>query len=103
MRIIAKTFNKLQSKYPNIIIHLYRGNADDVAERLENGLLDFGLLIDPTDKNQYGFMELPYPDRWGILMRRARPLGHKGDIHSTERTTQPRLRSRLIICADQHS
>ncbi len=40
MRIIAKTFNKLQATYPNITFNLYSGNADDVSGRLENGSLN---------------------------------------------------------------
>ena len=103
MRIIAKTFNKLQSKYPNIIFHLYSGNADDVSERLEKGLLDFGLLIDPTDKNQYDFIKLPYQDRWGILMRRDSPLAHKDVIYPSDIVDQPLLVSRQSIVDNQLS
>ncbi|WP_438347937.1 LysR family transcriptional regulator [Paenibacillus sp. FA6] len=103
MRIIAKTFNNLQSKYPNIIFHLYSGNADDVSERLENGLLDFGLLIDPADKNQYDFIKLPYQDRWGILMRRDSPLAHKDVIYPSDIVDQPLLVSRQSIVDNQLS
>ena len=103
MRIIAKTFNKLQSKYPNIIFHLYSGNADDVSEQLEKGLLDFGLLIDPTDKNQYDFIKLPYQDRWGILMRRDSPLAHKDVIYPSDIVDQPLLVSRQSIVDNQLS
>ena len=103
MRIIAKTFTKLQSEYPNIIFHLYSGNADDVSERLESGLLDFGLLIDPTDKNQYDFIKLPYQDRWGILMRRDSPLAHKDVIYPSDIVDQPLLVSRQSIVDNQLS
>src|SRR5690625_1212469 len=103
MRIIAKTFNKLQATYPNIIFHLYSGNADDVSERLENDLLDFGLLIDPTNKNQYDFIELPYQDRWGILMRRDSQLAHKEVIHPSDITDQLLLISRQSIVDNQLS
>ncbi|PAV28217.1 LysR family transcriptional regulator [Virgibacillus profundi] len=103
MRIIAKSLNKLQSTYPNIIFHLYSGNADDVSEKLENGLFDFGLLIEPTDKNQYDFIELPYQDRWGILMRRDSPLAHKDAIHPSDINDQPLLVSRQSIVDNQLS
>ena len=103
MRIIAKSLNKLQLKYPNIIIHLYSGNADDVSERLENGLLDFGLLIDPTDKNQYDFIELPYQDRWGILMRRDSRLADRDVINPSDITDQSLLISRQSIGDNQLS
>src|SRR5699024_4126532 len=40
MRLIAKVAKKLQEEHPNIQYHLYSGNADDVTERLDKGLLD---------------------------------------------------------------
>ena len=88
---------------PNITFHLYSGNADDVSERLEKGLLDFGLLIDPTDKNQYDFIKLPYQDRWGILMRRDSPLAHKDVICPSDIVDQPLLVSRQSIVDNQLS
>lgn len=103
MRIIAKTFHKLLSKHPNITFHLYSGNGDDVSERLEKGLLDFGVFIDPTDKNQYDFIKLPYQDRWGILMRRDSPLAHKDAIQPSDIVDQPLLVSRQSIVDNQLS
>lgn len=44
MRLIAKLAKKLQASYPHIQYHLYSGNAEDVIERLDKGLLDFGVM-----------------------------------------------------------
>lgn len=49
MRFIAKTAQKLKKDYPHIRYHLFSGNADDVTEKLDKGLLDFGILIEPAD------------------------------------------------------
>ncbi len=45
MRLIAQTARDLQEDYPDICYHLFSGNADDVTERLDKGLLDFGILV----------------------------------------------------------
>lgn len=45
MRIIARTAVCLKEDYPDIRFHLYSGNAEDVSERMEKGLLDFGILL----------------------------------------------------------
>lgn len=47
MKQIARVVKKLHSKYPHIRYHLYSGNEDDVTERINRGLLDFGILIQP--------------------------------------------------------
>ena len=50
MRLVARTARALRERHPGIHYHLYSGNADDVGERLDKGLLDFGILIEPFDK-----------------------------------------------------
>ena len=46
MRLIARAAHRLQSAYPHIAYHLFSGNADDVTERLDRGLVDFGVFIE---------------------------------------------------------
>lgn len=70
IRLIAKTAQHLQRKYPNIKYHIFSGNADDVTERLDKGLLDFGILIEPTDLTKYEHLQIPTTDTWGLLMRK---------------------------------
>lgn len=74
MRLLAQAAKKLQKDYPNIKYHIYSGNADDVTEKLDKGLLDFGVLIEPANISKYNFLKLPAVDRWGVLMRRDSPL-----------------------------
>ena len=53
MRLIARAAHRLQSAYPHIAYHLFSGNADDVTERLDRGLVDFGVFIEPADLSKY--------------------------------------------------
>lgn len=61
MRLIARLAKELQKDYPHIRLHLYSGNADDVTEKLDKGLLDFGLLIEPTDIEKYDYIKISAP------------------------------------------
>lgn len=83
MRIVAKTAKELQKNYPGINYHLYSGNAQDVTERLDKGLLDFGILIGSSNLNKYDYLKLPVTDTWGLLMKKDSPLAEK-DIISSE-------------------
>ena len=49
MKRIGEMVRGLRQSHPRIKFNLYSGNADDVAEKLDKGLLDFGLLIQPAD------------------------------------------------------
>ena len=74
MRIIAKTAVKLRQDYPDIHFHLYSGNAEDVSERMEKGLLDFGIFITSANIDKYDYLKLPAYDTWGLIMRKSDQL-----------------------------
>lgn len=77
VRLIAETAREVQKRHPGIKFRLYSGNAEDVAEKLEKGLLDFGIMIEPIEKTKYEFLTLPLKDTWGVLMRADDPLASK--------------------------
>lgn len=45
MRQITRVVKDVQLSYPNIRYHLYIGNEEDMTDRLDRGLLDFGIFI----------------------------------------------------------
>lgn len=71
---VANYLYELREKHPDINVHLYSGNADDVLEKVDKGLLDFGLVIDPVEKQKYEYLRLPLADFWGILVNDSNPL-----------------------------
>ena len=94
MRLVARTACALRERHPGIHYHLYSGNADDVGERLDKGLLDFGILIEPFDKKKYDSLRLPVRDRWGVLMRKDSPLAGRERICPEDLLDKPLLHSR---------
>ncbi|WP_080873545.1 LysR family transcriptional regulator [Oceanobacillus timonensis] len=94
MQFIAKALKHLTHHYPAIQFHLYSGNADDIMEKLDNGLLDFGVVIEPTDKQKYDYLHLPATDVWGVLMRKDSPLADKQSIQPSDLIDKPLLISR---------
>ena len=103
MRLIARIGKKLQTDYPLIRYHLYSGNADDVAERLDKGLLDFGLFIGATNMERYNYLRLPVTDTWGILMRRDSPLAVKESIRAEDLEGIPLIVSRQSMVHNELS
>lgn len=95
MRLIARTARELHGLYPDIRYHLYSGNATDVMEKLDKGLLDFGLLIEPVDKRKYEYLRLPVTDTWGIYMREDSPYSKLPAV------TADTLRELPLICSRQ--
>lgn len=98
-RYIVDILKKLQKDYPNIHYHLYSGNAAEVTERLDKGLLDFGLLMQPADITKYDYFNLPKKDIWGVVMRRDSILAEKETIRCQDLEGLPLICSRQSIQA----
>lgn len=77
---LAQAAQNLQKQHPLIHYHIYSGDAKRVTERLDKGLIDFGLFVGPVDINKYDYMRLPMKDTWGVLMRSDSPLAEKNVI-----------------------
>lgn len=96
MRQIAQAANQLQARWPGIRFHIISGDAGDVCERLDKGLLDFGVLLGDMDKTRYSYMELPMRDTWGVLMRRDSPLSQQDTVSPEDLWDKPLILSRQV-------
>lgn len=74
MRVVARAIRRFSEMHPMVRFELHSGNAEDVSDLLERGLVDFGVLIEPTDKTRYDYLSFPTEIRWGALVRRDDPL-----------------------------
>ncbi|MBM7653653.1 LysR family transcriptional regulator [Neobacillus cucumis] len=97
MKQIARVVKDLQLHYPTIRYHLYSGNEDDVTERLDKGLLDFGILIQPANISKYNYINIPAKDVWGVVMRKDSPLAGKDTIQAADLVNVPLICSRQAM------
>ena len=96
MKYIAEVMKELQDEYPEIKFHIYSGNAEDVTEKLDKGLLDFGLLIQPIDLSRYDNLTMPHKDVWGVIMCKDSPLVSKDVITIDDIKDKPIIASRQM-------
>ena len=83
----------LREEHPGIHFQIYSGNSEDVLERLEKGLLDFGVLISQPDLSRYHSLQLPARDTWGLILRRDHPLTQKETIRKEDLAGIPLITS----------
>lgn len=95
-RILGQAASQLRENYPNICFHISSGNAVFVLEQLDRGLIDFGLVYGPVDHAKYEAIQLPFPDSFGVLMRRDSPLAEKEYICPEDLLDKP-----LIVSAQE--
>lgn len=87
--LIGRIAKSLQEKYPLIHYHIYSGDAEIITEKLDKGLIDFGLLVEPFNIEKYDYIRLPVKDTWGVLMRKDSPLAKKDFITAEDLWDQP--------------
>ena len=97
MKYIAEVIKDIQADYPEIKFHLHSGNAEDVTEKLDRGLLDFGVLIQPVDLAKYDNITLPGKDVWGVVMRKDSPLATKDFVELDDLYGLPLINSRQAM------
>lgn len=86
---LAELIGSFQKAYPLVTYNLYTGAADLVQERIDRGLLDMGLLMEPVDVDKYEYIRLPLKDRWGVFMRPDDPLAQKEALTAQDLAALP--------------
>ncbi|MDE7084676.1 MAG: LysR family transcriptional regulator [Clostridia bacterium] len=97
MGLIAKAARDVQRDYPNVKYHLFSGDSATISERLDKGLIDFGIFIEPFDLSKYDYLRLPLCDTWGVLMKKDSPLAAKEYITPEDLWDKPLIRSRQSL------
>lgn len=94
VRQLARAAGQVQQRHPDVRFHIVSGDAADVREQLDKGLLDFGVLLGDIDRTRYRYLPLPMKDRWGVLMRRDSPLAGLPAIQPGQLWDKPLILSR---------
>ena len=66
--------------YPDLRYHITSGDTEQVAEKLDKGLLDFAVLAEIPDPAKYKSLIFPESDIWGIVMPADNTLAKKKAI-----------------------
>ncbi|MBS4759505.1 MAG: LysR family transcriptional regulator [Clostridium sp.] len=94
---ITDVMKTLKQDYPKIKFHIVSGDSEDLVERLDKGLLDFCVLIQPFNLEKYNYIDLGEKDTWGILLRNDDPMVKKKNIKIEDLISLPLLISRQVI------
>ncbi len=97
MQLIAKAAQNVRDEYPKVKFHLFSGDSATISERLDKGLIDFGVFIEPFDLSKYEHLRLPLFDTWGVIMRKDSPLTQKERITPEDLRDKPLIRSKQSL------
>lgn len=86
---VLKQAARLRSQYPDISFEFYSSDAIDVLERLEHGLLDFAVFLEPIDTMKYEYISLTDASRWGLLIPADCELAQKQFVEKQDLVKYP--------------
>lgn len=78
--ILPSLILNFQKKYPEVRFEIQSGVASFVKDKVDQGLLDLGLVLEPGNIDNYRFLRLGIEDRCGILMNVRSPLAQKASV-----------------------
>ena len=88
-RLLAKLITAFSARYPRVQFHLYNDMADYIKERLDKGLVDIALLLEPVDTSKYDFVRFSQKETWGVLVRDDHPLAAHETVTPDEMADYP--------------
>lgn len=74
---LARICRSYREKYPLVTFSIHTGTADNIYERMNKGLVDIGLFLEPVDTQDMEYIRLENSDSWVITMRPDDPLADK--------------------------
>ncbi len=91
---LAELIDSFRERYPMVTYDLFTGAADQVKERMELGLIDIGLLLEPVDMDRYDYVRLDVREKWVALMRPDDVLAEKAFVMAEDLAGAPIIMSR---------
>lgn len=93
---LGQAIHRLNETAPGIHVNIYSADASEVHTRINSGVFDFGVVMEPTDTSDYHFLRLPGKTTWGLLTRTDSSLAQNTSISAAD------LHQQRLITSRQH-
>lgn len=95
MRLLVEAMKEMRAAHPGVTFRLSSGNFEDISDRLDSGLVDFGLFVGDAAVAKYDYIKLPHSDAWGLLMRADNALAERATVRPQD------LDGLALLCSRQ--
>ena len=91
INLLGDILSAFQIQYPEVTFDIFTNTTDIMQERMEKGLLDISLAVEPIDVENYDYIALPQKEIMGVYMRADSPLAAKEKIEVADLIGKPLL------------
>ena len=96
VQLLPELFASFHEKYPRVTFDIYTATADHVKDRMDRGLMDVGLLLEPIDMEKYEYIRLHKKERWVVLMPPDAALAEKEAVTAEDLSALPLILPRRL-------
>lgn len=90
MDALAGYIELFAKRHPHVSFHLYTGSAEHIRERIDRGLTDIGLLLEPINFERHDFVRLSgVRERWVALVPPSSPLARLDAVSPADLSAYP--------------
>lgn len=82
--LLITMIGEFRKKYPLVKFDILTITADVASEKIEQGLLDMGVLIEPVSLDKFNYVRMPIKEEIGVLMRADDALANKTYIQPAD-------------------
>lgn len=84
VRMLTQWIAAFRQQHPLVTFDVYTAGADQIRQRMDNGLTDIGLLLEPIDMERYDYLRMPVIERWMALMPSGVPLAKRKSVKASD-------------------
>ncbi|WP_455599756.1 LysR family transcriptional regulator [Cloacibacillus sp.] len=88
-QILAELIKSTGDRFPLMRYEILTASTDLTKERMDKGLTDIGLLLEPIDIEKYEFVRLKVKERWAVLLQADDPLAPQEYVRREELMDAP--------------
>ena len=95
IRYLARVIRDFKTRCPQLHYHITSGDTEQIADKLDKGLLDFLVLAELPDSRKYESLAFPEKDVWGLVSPEDDALAEKDVIRAED------LKGLPLFCSEQ--
>lgn len=93
---LVRAATRLREDHPGIDFSFVGGSDTDTVERIDSGVIDFGMLFETGELSKLDTLRLPGSERWGVLVREDSKLAQGKGVRPRQLKGQP-----LVVAREQ--
>lgn len=84
VKLLTELIADFSRRHPRVVFDIYTANADQVKRRMDDGLTDIGLMLEPVDMEHFEYIRMPVRERWAAVVPAGVPLAKWEHVSAKE-------------------